>query len=68
MPTRSLSYAISGASTGCAELHIRLSTADQVALGDTTYHAALTLSTDPPAGTPVSEDTTITICSKKQGE
>jgi hypothetical protein len=26
------------------------------------------VSTDPPAGTQVSEDTTITICSKKQGE
>ncbi|HWM12567.1 MAG TPA: PASTA domain-containing protein [Solirubrobacteraceae bacterium] len=26
------------------------------------------VSTDPPAGTPVSEETTITICSKKQGE
>ena len=26
------------------------------------------VSTDPPPGTPVNEDTTITICSKKQGE
>lgn len=26
------------------------------------------VSTDPPAGTPVSEDTTITLCSKKQSE